>query len=183
MEQSRIDIHSKYKKYNSATDFLLPALDFDKKVISYDTLRELGFIGIFLFDKTENRKEFYPNCLLIVLNPSISFYKSHWDKFLDVMKEKIVEEYIEYSYCLYGFWVRIPKKYGSNLRGLFRKGKFSKFPANLHPHLRENDIRKICKLDAEYRKQLEKKLGYEEGDFIGMELAAIPQEESYVFTL
>ena len=183
MKQSRIDIHSKYKKYNSATDFLLPSLKLNPIMMDYEKkLKKLGFINLFLYDETEGKKEFYPDSLLLIFNPSVSFKEEHWNNFLEVMKAYPVIEYIDYGYYIYGFWIKIHEDFKKNLRYYFKLGKFSQFPSKLHPFMRE-DVKKICKLDDGYRKNLEKKLGYNEGDFIGTELYDIPDKSSYTFKL
>lgn len=180
----RISIHEKYKKYNSATQFLLGSLKLHPRIINYETLRELGLISIFLYDKTGVDVEYFPNSLLIVLNPSVSFHEEKWEDFINIIKEyPNFIKIIDYGGLIYGIWMSIiEKEFGKNLRYHFKLGKFSHFNPKYLPYLNEFE-KKICSLDEGYRKKLEVKLGLDEDELIDCELYDIPLKESYIFRL
>lgn len=181
MEEDRVNLHEYYAKYNLASKFLLPSLLLDDRIVSFDKLKLLGFIGVFLYDETEGNVRYFPNSLLIILNPSVSFKELHWESVLELFKKyPNFIEYIEYDEYIYGIWFKIHDKFGNNLRNLFKLGKYSEFPASYIMFLTEN-AKKVCKQDAGLQKEKEKELGLEEGDLNGAELASIPNREDYVF--
>tara|TARA_R110000868_G_scaffold179968_3_gene420449 strand:+ start:7189 stop:7737 length:549 start_codon:yes stop_codon:yes gene_type:complete len=180
----RVDLHSKYEKYNSATRFLLASLKLHPKIIDYSTLKELGFISLFLYDKTGVDVEYFPNSLLMIFNPSVSFFEEKWDDFTGVVKEyPNFIKIIDYSGLIFGVWMKVKdENFGKNLRYNFKLGKYSEFPIPYIAYLNEFE-KKICMLDEKYRKTLEIKLGLDEDQLIDCELFDVPLKESYIFKL
>lgn len=182
--EERVDLFQYYKvdgKHTIASKFLLPSLMLDPALTNWETLNKMGYLSIFLYDKTEGFTEYYPNSLLMIYNPSISFYEENWDNFSTLMKTYknfICENY--YDKYVYGFWFKINPNFGNNLRLLFKQGKYSEFSKNYLVYLAELQ-QKICKKDKNYQKALEIKLGLEEGDLNNCELESIADRESYIF--
>lgn len=183
-EQERVDLFEYYKKsgkFSYTSRFLLPSIDLNEKISDYELLRRMGMINIFLYDKTEGFAEYHPNSLLLIFNPSVSFYEEHWEDFSNLIKSYpnfICENY--YDYCIYGYWMRIHNKFGDRLRYLVKLGKFSLFPKNYVTFLHENE-QKICNRDYNFQKRLEIRLGLKEGSLDDKELASIPDKEEYTF--
>lgn len=182
--EERVDLFEYYKKngkFSSTTRFMLSSLNLPANVFGYALLHRMGMVNIFLYDKTQGFAEYYENSLLLIFNPSVSFYENNWQQFSKLVKSYpnfICENY--YDYCIYGYWIRIDKNFGNELRYLLKQGKFSSFPKNYLQHLPENE-QKICRKDLKYQRYLEDKLGLEEGELDDKELASIPDREEYTF--
>jgi hypothetical protein len=180
----RVDLHKLLKpegKYSSCTKFMLYSAKLPASIISYDTLKRLGFIDVFLYDETEGNQSYYKDCILLVFNPSVSFWEGDYGKLKDLMKSRpnFLKE-IEYGYCVGGFWLKIGEEFGKNLRWYYKKGLYSQFPKRYIDSLNDTEKR-ICSMDENYRVGLEKKLGVDEGGLEGIELASIPERKDYTF--
>jgi hypothetical protein len=183
----REDLHKIYNpegKFNSASKFLLPSLKLHTR-LDWQNLKLMGFVGVFIYDYTENKVKYYKNSLLLIFNPSKTFKETHWNNFSKVIKSyPNLLEYIEYSTYVYGFWMKIggvSEDFGVNLRYLFKQGKFSEFPTVYVEKYLEGAEQKVCKKDENYQYGLEKNLLLEHGDLNGMELESIPDRETYIF--
>lgn len=180
-KEERVSLHEYYPKYSSCTYYLLPAIQLTHSLTQADTLKKLGFIGCFLIDKTEGNKEVYENGVLLIFNPSISFLENNWDKFFYAMSTyKNLVNVIRYDEYVYGFWFTIAPELG-NVKTLFKRGQFSKFPQKLIVDLQNEKRKKICLKDKNYQKDLEIKLGLDEGQLDDEELDEIPSKDSYTF--
>lgn len=179
-KEERVSLHEYYPKYSSCTYYLLPAIQLTHNLTQAETLKKLGFIGCFLIDKTEGNKEVEENGLLLIFNPSVSFLKYNWDKFFYAMSTyKNLINIIRYDEYVYGFWFRIHPDF-KDVKILFKRGQFSKFPKKLLEHLTEKRV-KICLKDKNYQKALEIKLGLDEGQLDDEELDEKPTPHSYTF--
>ena len=179
-KEERVSLHEYYPKYSSCTYYLLPAIQLTHSLTQADTLKKLGFIGCFLIDKTEGNREVYENGVLLIFNPSISFLENNWDKFIYAMSTyKNLSDIIRYDEYVYGFWFAIIPEFG-NVKTLFKKGQFSKFPQKLIVYLHDKR-KKICLKDKDYQKALEIRLGLNEGQLDDAELDEIPSPDSYTF--
>lgn len=171
--EERVDLFQYYRKngkHSLASLYLLPSLMLDPKLTNWETLNKMGYLSLFLYDKTEGFAEYYPNSLLMVYNPSVSFYENHWEDFSKLMKTYnnfICENY--YDKYVYAFWFKINPVFGQDLRLLFKQGKYSQFPKNYIAYLSELQ-QKICKKDIKYREYLENKLGLLEDTLENCEL-------------
>lgn len=183
-KEERIDIFDYYppKRSSLATLFLLGSIKLSPLLTNFTTLEHMGFVNLFLYDETEGNIEYYEDGILLVFNPSVSFFVQNWSNFELAMKEyKNFITVVKYDYCLYGVWFKIHKEFSQgNLRYLFKKGEYSKFPKNYATYL-IGDCEKIVKQEEDYRIKLEKRLGLEDGELIGKELASVPEKESYTF--
>lgn len=183
-KEERIDVFDYYppKRGSLATLFLLGSVKLSPSLTSFTMLERMGFVNLFLYDETEGNIEYYEDGILLIFNPSVSFYTENWNIFVQTMEEyKNFISVVKYDYCLYGFWFKIHNEFSQgNLKYLFKKGEYSKFPKNYTEYL-IGDCKKIVKQEEEYRFKLEKKLGLEEGELIGKELASIASKESYTF--
>lgn len=181
--EERIDLFEYYRadgKYSSATLFLLPSVKLSTRLTDFQALKKVGFVGCFLYDESEEFELFYKNSLLLVFCPSVSFHNEYWEEFVNVMKN--YPNFItlnDYGYLCYGIWM---KMYFPEVKTLFKLGKFSKFPKDFIKLLDDRE-QKICKMDANYRYGLEKRLGLDEEDLVEAELESIPAKESYTFKI
>ena len=67
--EERVDLFQYYRKngkHSLASLYLLPSLMLDPKLTDWETLNKMGYLSIFLYDKTEGFAEYYPNSLLMV---------------------------------------------------------------------------------------------------------------------
>lgn len=179
-KEERVSLHEYYPKYSSCTYLLLPAIQLTSSITTVEVLKKLGFIGCFLIDKTEGNKEVEDNGLLLVFNPSVSFLESDWELFLAVMAScKNLINVLKYDEYVWGFWFRIHPDF-KDVKTLFKRGQFSKFPEKLIAYLPDKQ-KKICLKDKIYQKALENKLGLIEGHLDDMELCSKPEPDSYTF--
>lgn len=180
-EIKRNDIHYLNKNgYNSCTGFLLPSILLNPKLTDWLSLKKFGFINCYLYDETSTKQKFYTNSLLIILNPSISFYKNDWGLFEQVLKNypNFITT-VDYDNFIIGVWFRIHPDF-KDVKTLFKRGQFSKFPEKLIAYLPDKQ-KKICLKDKIYQKALENKLGLIEGHLDDMELCSKPEPDSYTF--
>lgn len=177
----RIDIHNKYKKWSPASRFLLPSILLSPKLTNFETLVKMGFVTIILYDETKEKTKFHKDSIGLLFNPSYSFWENNWTEFVKTMQsyENLIE-IVDYGNLIFLLWFKINPLFSQNLRYNFKQGKFSSFPKNYLQYLPENE-QKICRKDLKYQKYLENKLGLEEGELNGKELASIPDREEYTF--
>lgn len=182
--EERVDLFEYYKKdgkHSLASLYLLPSLMLNPKITDWDNLKRFGYLNLFLYDKTEGFAKYYPNSLLIIMNPSKSFRYEHWEDFSNIMKSYnnfICENY--YDDYVYGYWMKINAIFGQDLRILFKQGKYSEFPKNYLTFLSENQ-KKVCNKDKTYQKNLEIRLGLKDGELDNCELDSKDSVENYTF--
>lgn len=185
MEEQRKDIHYLHKNgYSSCTFFLMPSILLSPNLTNWQTLHKLGFVNCYLYNETGIGEVYYPNSLLIILNPSYSFYQNDWLLFDETLRSyKNFITIIDFKKLIFGAWFKIDEvKFGKNLRYLYKKGHFSAFPLKYIQYLNEKE-KKICSMNIEYRNQFAESLGYEGSDFEGIELASKPEPENYTFKM
>ena len=184
MEEERIDIgYLRKDGWSLASRFLMPSILLSPKVTDFNSLKRMGFVNIFLYDYTEGQQQYYKNSILLIFQPSYSFYNESWEEFYETMASyKNFVKFIDYKGMRYGFWYSISPTFGNNLRWLFKKGFYSEFPKNYLPYLNETE-RKISLRDSHYQRGMEMKLGLEEGDLDGVELASLADKEDYCIDL
>ena len=184
--KQRVDLHKILRpngKYNSCTSFLLPSIGLKVPEFSLNGLQVLGFVNTYLHNYTKGYENYKKDCLLLLFNPSISFFEEKWQFFEELIKRKEnFKEIIEFDYCIFGIWLGIENKHLPNLRWYYKKGFYSHFPKSMHSILLD-EYGKIVKVDEVYRRSVEKKLGLEEDSLIGVELASIPEKEEYCLDL
>lgn len=167
--------------WSSASRFLLPSILLSPRLTNFDVLKKMGFINLFLYDETEGKQKFYKDSVGLLFNPSYSFFENDWNEFIEMMQSyKNLIEIVDYGDLVFLLWFRISHPFLPNLRYNFKLGKFSQFPKNYLAYLNDTE-RRVCLMDDNYRIGLEKSLGLEEGDLEGVELASVPDKESYVF--
>lgn len=184
IEIERRDIHYMHKDgFNSCSIWLLPSILLNPKITDWQTLNRLGFINCYLYNKTNIGVVYHPNSILIILNPSYSFFEEDWESFKTVIEEyKNYLEFVDFGNLIFGFWMSISPQFLPNLRYYYKLGQFSMFPKTIIPYLNERE-KKIVLQDELYRKKLEFDLGLPEDELLNKELASKPERTEYEFTL
>lgn len=180
MEKERKNLqYLKGAEYNSCTNFLLYSIRLNEKIISYNTLKKLGFINCYLYNKTGKGVVYHKDSLALLFNPGKSFYEETWDEFVEYAKTcNNLIEIVELDYCVILLWFKIFPEYLPNLRQNYKAGFFSRFKRNYSRHLNPRE-RAICERSRELQMKLEISLGLEENELDGIELATKPEKEDY----
>lgn len=163
-------------KTNLCTHFLLPSINLPNNIYSWERLVYMGFINCYITDSNSNNV--FPNCILLVFQPSMEIYENgQWSKLVEAFKyrENLVE-IVEYPYRITGFWFKIEERFGQNLIIVFKKGKYSKFPDSYKKYLSGKYIQIVNKA-KNYQEYLEKELNLKQGTLDDIELESIPQEK------
>ena len=184
VEIERVDLHHLHKDgYSSCSIWLLPSVLLNPKITDWQILNKLGFVNCYLYNKVEGMKEYHKDGILIILNPSYSFYQEDWQSFRGVIEEyKNFIEFIDFGNLIFGFWMGISPQFLPNVRYYYKLGKFSLINPKYISYLNERE-KKIVLQDELYRKKLEFDLGLEEDELLGEELASKPSPEEYIFKL
>lgn len=187
IKEGRIDLFKKRKsnRYSKATVYLLPSLLLPSTLIDYEEhLHQMGFENVYLLDKTDGKTLFHKSALLLIFNPSYSFFNEKWQFTEQLFKKRSnFIELIDYKEgsLVFGIWMRTHPSFGNNLRWYFRKGFYSQFPRNYIEKIKEDSAKRICLKDPNYQRGMELKLGLSEGELDGIELDSLVEKEEYTF--